>query len=186
MLLHPHSWIRSRSVHLIAQYFAHIMDSSKENHQKPLGNYFLMSPSRLFYIAASLCCQLKTPLMDDSDSNLMNQCIVFAICGVHSVMGQTSCVDPPAFWFTLEQHERDQLLKAFGLLDSRKGRSMFLSLTSIHEPNNQQNANNIRHVLVSLLLRKMGKIALQMEAYQVCMQATHTHTHTPLFLDKCA
>lgn len=185
MLLHPHSWIRSRSVHLIAQYFAHIVDTRKENNQKSLGSYFLMSPSRLFHIAASLCCQLKTPLDDDADSNLMNQTIVFSIGGVHSVMGQIACLDPSVFWSTLEQHDKTLFLQAFDLLDSRKGRSMFLPLTSsIHEPNNQQGANNVQHVLVSSLLRKMGKIALQMEAVQVCMQAIYIHIHPCLY--KCA
>ncbi|XP_054807809.1 U3 small nucleolar RNA-associated protein 20 isoform X1 [Prosopis cineraria] len=167
MLLHPHSWIRNRSVHLIAQYFTHVVDACKE-HQKSLANYYLMSPSNLFHVAASLCCQLKTPPMDDTDANLMNQSIVFAICGVHSVMGLISPVDPAAFWSALEQHEKDRFLKAFDLLDSRKGRNLFLLHTSsVHEQNNQQSADNLQHVLVSVLLRKMGKIAFQMETYRM-------------------
>lgn len=193
MLLHPHSWIRNRSVHLIAQYFALVVDACKEHHQKSLASFYLMSPSRLFHIAASLCCQLKTPLMDDADAHLMNQSIVFAVCGVHSVMGHIAPVDPSVFWSSLEQHEKDRFLKAFDLLDSRKGRVVFLPNTSnVHEQNNQQRANNIRHILVSILLRKMGKIALQMETSQVCMQVVFFFFFAPSFclynlsLDKCA
>lgn len=103
----------------------------------------------------------------------MTQNIVFAICGVHSLMGQNACIDPPAFWSTLEQQEKDRFLKAFDLLDSRKGRSMFMSssFSSIYEDNNQLNVDNAQRALVSLLLRKMGKIALQMDVIQVGTQA---------------
>ena len=173
MLLHPHSWIRNRSVRLIALYFARVTEASRENHQSSVRSYFLMSPSRLFLIATSLCCQLKMPLIDDADSNLMTQNIVFAICGVHSLMGQIACIDAPTFWSTLEQHEKDRFLKAFDLLDSRKGRSFFMPsspTSSVYEDSNQPNVDNTQYVLVSLLLRKMGKIALQMDAIQVGVQ----------------
>ncbi|KAI4344960.1 hypothetical protein L6164_012132 [Bauhinia variegata] len=166
MLLYPHSWVRSRSGRLIAIYFAHIRDASRENHLDPLGNYFLMSPSRLFFIAASLCCQLKNQLID-IDSNLMTQNIVFAICGIHSLMQQVVGVDPTAFWSALEQHKKDHFLKALDLLDSKKGRNVLSFLTSVHEQNNCQNADNFQYMFVSLLLRKMGKIALQMDAIQM-------------------
>lgn len=170
MLLHPHSWIRNRSVRLIALYFAHATDVSRENQGSSLKSYFIMCPSRLFLIATSLCCQLKMPLINDADSSLMTQNIIFAICGVHSLMGQNARKDPPAFWSTLAQQEKDRFLKAFDLLDSRKERSMFMSssiTSSMYEDNNQLNVDSAQHVLVSLLLRKMGKIALQMNAIQM-------------------
>ncbi|XP_028790587.1 uncharacterized protein LOC114746536 [Neltuma alba] len=82
--------------------------------------------------------------------------------------GKIAPVDPSAFWSSLEQHEKDRFLKAFDLLDSKKGRSLFLPQTSpVHEQNNQQSTGSIQHVLVSAVLRKMGKIALQMETYQM-------------------
>lgn len=168
-MLHPHSWIRNRSVRLIALYFANVTDVSRENHQSSFSSYFLMNPSRLFLIATSLCCQLKMPLID-VDVNVMTQNIVFAICGVHSLMGQIGCIDPPAFWSTLEQHEKERFLKAFDLIDSRKGRSMFMSsslTTSVYEDNSQLNVDNTRYRLVFLLLRKMGKIVLQTDDIQV-------------------
>ncbi|KAL2332603.1 hypothetical protein Fmac_013816 [Flemingia macrophylla] len=170
MLLHPHSWIRNKSVCLIALYFAHVTDVNRENHGSSLRSYFIMSPSRLFLIATSLFCQLKMPLIDDAESSVMTQNIIFSICGVHSLMRQNACIDPPSFWSTLEQQEKDRFLKAFDLLDSRKGRCIFMSssiTSSMYEDNNQLNVDNAQHVLVSLLLRKMGKIALQMDAIQM-------------------
>ncbi|MED6225477.1 hypothetical protein PIB30_094113 [Stylosanthes scabra] len=109
------------------------------------------------------------PLLNDTDSNLMTQNIVFAICGVHSLMEQSVHIDPPAFWSTLEQHEMDRFLRAFDLLDSRKGRFfMHLTLTfSVSTDNDPPDVHNTQYVLVSLLLRKMGKIALQKDAIQV-------------------
>ncbi|KAE9587003.1 hypothetical protein Lalb_Chr23g0269101 [Lupinus albus] len=167
MLLHPHTFVRDRSVRLISLYFELVTNASRENDQSSLRSYFLMCPSRLFLIATSLCCQLKMPLID---SSLITQNIVFAICGVHSLMGKIACTDPPAFWSTLEQQEKDQFLKAFDLLGSRKGRSIFISssfISSKYEEDDQQIDHNTQTVLVSLLLKKMGKIALQVDATQM-------------------
>ncbi|CAL0327253.1 unnamed protein product [Lupinus luteus] len=167
MLLHPHSFVRDRSVRLISLYFEHVTNASRENDHSSLRSYFLMCPSRLFLIATSLCCQLKMPLID---SNLITQNIVFAICGVHSLMGKITCADPPAFWSTLDQHDKDWFLKAFDLLGSRKGRSIFISssfTSSVYEDGEQQNDHNTQIVLVSLLLKKLGKIALQVDATQM-------------------
>ncbi|XP_057754877.1 uncharacterized protein LOC130974144 isoform X1 [Arachis stenosperma] len=166
LLLHPHSWIRSRSARLIALYFARV-NASKENNQSSLRHYYLTSPSRLFLVATSLCCQLKMPLLNDADSNLMTQNIVFAICGVHSLMD--AHIDPPAFWSTLEQHEKDRFLKAFDLLNSRKGRFFMYSTSTslVRTDNNLPKVDSTQYVLVSILLRKMGKIALQMDAIQM-------------------
>ncbi|XP_045811204.1 small subunit processome component 20 homolog isoform X1 [Trifolium pratense] len=170
MLLHPHSWLRNRSVRLIGLYFERVTDVNRQNQQSSFSSYFMMSPSRLYLIATSLCCQLKMPLIDDADSNLMTQNIVFSICGVHSLMGQTACIDPPAFWSKLEQHEQDRFLKAFDLMNAKKGKSMFLSsslTSSVSEDNSQLNVKNTQYTLVSLLLKKIGKIALQTDAIQM-------------------
>lgn len=120
-------------------------------------------------IAVYLCCQMKTQLVDDAASNLITKNLVSTICGMHSLVGQTECADPSQFWATLEQHEQGHFLKAFELLNARKERIMFLSFTSgICDKNNESPSKNIRYLLVSSLLKKMGKIALQMEAIQVC------------------
>ncbi|CAK8567091.1 unnamed protein product [Lathyrus sativus] len=170
MLLHPHSWLRNKSGRLIALYFARVTDANRENHQSSLSSYFMMTPSRLYLIATSLCCQLKMPLIDDADSDLMTQNLVFAICAVYSLMGQTAIIDPSAFWSTLEQNEKNRFLKAFDLINARKGRSMFMSsslTSSVCEDNSQLIVKNTQHILVSLLLKKMGKIALQTDAIQM-------------------
>ncbi|KAI5382449.1 uncharacterized protein LOC127102572 [Lathyrus oleraceus] len=167
MLLHPHSWLRNKSCRLIALYFARVADGNRENHQSSLSSYFMMSPSRLYLIATSLCCQLKMPLIDDADSNLMTQNIVFAIC---ALMRQTGSIDPSAFWSTLEQNEKNRFLKAFDMINARKERIMFMSssqTSSVREDISQVNVKNTQHILVSLLLKKMGKIALQTDAIQM-------------------
>ncbi|CAI8597993.1 unnamed protein product [Vicia faba] len=170
MLLHPHSWLRNKSGRLIALYFARVTDANRESHQSSLSSYFMMTPSRVYLIATSLCCQLKMPLIDDVDSDLMTQNIVFAICVVYSLMGQTASIDPSAFWSTLEQNEQNRFLKAFDLINAKKIRSMFMSsslTSSVCEDNSQLNVENTQHILVSLLLKKMGKIALQTDAIQM-------------------
>lgn len=172
MLLHPHSWIRNRSVHIIDKYFTLVEAACEKVPQKSLASFYLLSPSRLFHIAASLCCQLKASAIEYADANLVNKSISSVICKLHSVMGQISPVDPFVFWSALEQHERDRFLKAFDLLDSRKERSLFLLHTSsVPGHSNQQSANDIQHILVSALLKKLGKIALQTETCQVCILA---------------
>ncbi|ONI16067.1 hypothetical protein PRUPE_3G077100 [Prunus persica] len=168
LLLHPHMWLRCISSRLVAFYFAAVTEACSKNHEKLCGAYYLIRPSRLFMIAVYLCCQMKTQLVDDTASNLITQNLVSTICGVHSLVGQTECADPTQFWSTLEEHEQGCFLKAFELLDARKGRIMFLSLTSgICDKNNESPSKNIRYLLVSSLLKKMGKIALQMEAIQM-------------------
>lgn len=126
-----------------------------------------MKPSRLFIIAVSLCCQLKTPFNDDAASNLITQNFVFTICGVHSLMGQMEYLNSPNFWSSLEEHEQGRFLKAFQLLDSRKGRSVYFSLTS-GDQKDHDHSKDIRYLIISYLLKRMGKIALQMDAIQVC------------------
>lgn len=176
LLLHPHMWLRHISSRLIALYFTRVIEAQKENGEKAFGTYFLMKPSRLFLIAASLCCQLKTQLTDDAASNLITQNIVFAICGVHSLMGQMEYVDSPKFWSTLEQHEQGRFLKSFELLDSSKGRSMFLSLSSgVCNQKEQAQSKDIRYLIISYLLKRMGKVSLQMEAIQVCFPEVVTY-----------
>lgn len=161
-------WLRCISSRLVALYFDAAKAASKDD-GKPLGIYYLIRPSRLFMIAASLCCQMKTQLNDDAASNLITENLAFSVCHVHSLIGQTECADPHQFWSNLEQHEQAHFLRAFELLDARKGRSMFLSLTSgICDPNDESASKNIQYLIVSNLLKKMGKTALQMEAIQVC------------------
>lgn len=168
LLLHPHMWLRDVSSRLVAFYFSTITEASGKNQEKPIQSYFLMRPSRLFMIAVSFCCQLKAKISNDAASNLIEQNLIFTICGVHSLMGQLECGEPQKFWSVLELNEKGYFLKALKLLHSGKGQGMFLSFTS-GEFDKKDNAcpKDIRHLLVSNLLKKMGKIALQMEDVQM-------------------
>lgn len=129
-------------------------------------------------IAVYLCCQLKSQLVDDAANKLITQNLAFTVCGVHSLMGLTECADSHQFWFNLEHHEQDRFLKAFELLEARKGKTMFLSLTSgMCDANDENPSKNIQSLLVSNLLKKMGKIALQMEAIQVCIKGLDAYAY---------
>ncbi|XP_038874757.1 LOW QUALITY PROTEIN: small subunit processome component 20 homolog [Benincasa hispida] len=169
LLLHPHMWIRSISTRMIASYFRKIViENNGRNSERLLGAYSLMKPSRLFLIATSFCYQLKSELTD-KDADLIVQNLVFAICGLHSVIGEVENADSRPFWSTLEESEQRLFLKAFQLLESGKGRSILLPrITGVF---NQNDAcpEEIRHLLISNLLKKMGKVALQMDTIQMAI-----------------
>ena len=154
----------------MAFYFDASMKASREkNKEKMLGTLFLTRPSILFIIAASFCCQLKTVAENDGEaSDLITKNLVFAISAIHSLMGKTEYGDPCKFWSSLEQHEQEHILKAFRLFDSRKGKDKFLYLVSGgHNQVDGEQPENLQNLLVSHLLKRMGKIALQMQAVQV-------------------
>lgn len=168
-MLHPHTWLQNRSNRLIALYFSALTESGREHQEKGRENIFLMKPSRLFMIAVSLCCQLESQLtFDEAVGNWITQNLVSAICTMHSLREQKECMDPHSDWATLGAHEQGLFLRAFKLLDSRKGKGIFLSIISkTAEQNNQDQPKDFQFLLVSNLLRKLGKIALQKEAIQV-------------------
>ncbi|OVA05421.1 Down-regulated-in-metastasis protein [Macleaya cordata] len=168
-LLHPHMWIRNISNRLIASYFAATSQAKREKSEKlEVGTLLLMKPSRLFAIAVSLCCQLKAPLTDDAACKVLTQNLVFAISGVHLLAGQRKSMDLHEFWSTLELHEQSHFLKAFQLLGSRKGRILLGCLTSsVKDSIDQADGHNLQSLLVSPLLKKMGKVALQMDDIQM-------------------
>lgn len=155
-------WLRNISNRLVACYFATVTEACKENLELPQGTYFLMRPSRLFFIATSLCCQLKVLQTDASASDLITQNLVFSICSLHSFLGKNECTDK--FWSTIEHDEQGLLLKAFQQLDSRKGRNIYLSLVS--DLSDQEDESQ-RYLVISYLLKTMGKISLHVEDMQV-------------------
>ncbi|KAJ0034275.1 hypothetical protein Pint_25497 [Pistacia integerrima] len=169
LMLHPHTWLRNRSNRLIALYFSALTEASKQHQEKARENLFLMKPSRIFMIAVSLCYQLETQLtFDEAFSNRITQNLVSAICTMHSLREQRECIDPHNFWSALGPHEQGLFLKAFKLLESRKGKGIFLSIiSSTSDQNDQDQPKDFQFLLVSNLLRKMGKIALQKEAIQM-------------------
>ncbi|EEF44174.1 conserved hypothetical protein [Ricinus communis] len=157
----------------ILHHFQHLsfkrdLETSRENHEKPLGHFLLMRPHRLFIIAASLCYQLKTQVIDDAAENLITQNLVFTVCAIHSLMGKAECPEPYVFWTGLEPHEQGLFLKAFQLLESRKGKHVFLNVVSgVRDQDDKDQPENLQYLLVSNLIKEMGKIALQMEAIQM-------------------
>ncbi|KAA0033350.1 U3 small nucleolar RNA-associated protein 20 [Cucumis melo var. makuwa] len=167
LLLYPHMWIRSISNRMIASYFRKIViENSGRTSERSLGAYTLMKPSRLFFIATSFCCQLKSQLTD-KDADLIEQNLVFAIRGLHSVIGEVENVDSCPFWSTLEESEQRLFLKAFQLLDSEKGKSMLLPhMTGVFNQNDA-GPEQIRRLLISNLIKQMGKVALQTDTIQM-------------------
>ncbi|KAI8566257.1 hypothetical protein RHMOL_Rhmol02G0025800 [Rhododendron molle] len=179
LLLHPHMWLRDVLNRLVALYFA-----SVKNHDKSLETFFLMRPSRLFLIAVSLCCQLNGPLVDNASSTYITQNFSFALCAVHSLLGPDKLVGACSIWSTLEHHEQGQFFEVFELLDSGKGGSMFVSLTSgDNKQNAEENSDRQQSLLVTLLLKRMGKIALQMDAVQMKIVFNVFKSISPKILD---
>ncbi|MCD9558563.1 U3 snoRNP protein [Datura stramonium] len=164
LLLHPHLWLRNISNRLVAFYFATVTEACKENVELPQGTYFLMRPSRLFFIATSLCCQLKVLQTDAAASDLIAQNLVFSICSLHSFLGKNECKDRDKFWSTIERVEQGLLLKAFQQLDSGKGKNIYLSLVA--DLSDQEDERQ-RYLVISYLLKTMGKISLHVEDMQM-------------------
>lgn len=181
LLLHPHLWLRNISNRLVACYFASMTEACKENLELPQGTYFLMRPSRLFFIATSLCCQLKVLQTDDAASDLITQNLVFSICALHSFLGKNECKRQNKFWSTIEHDEQGLLLKAFQQLDSRKGKNIYLSLVS--DLSGQEDENE-RYLVISYLLKTMGKISLQVEDMQMKIIFSCFKSISPKLIDQ--
>nr|CAD1819808.1 unnamed protein product [Ananas comosus var. bracteatus] len=174
-LLHPHMWLRRISSRLVALYFAAVSEAGRTNNETiKSGALFLVNPSRLFLLAVSFVSQLRTELSDEAANNLIAQNIVFSICGLHSFAKQRKLSALHQFWSTLSSDEQGLYLKGFELLASRKAQDQFLLCTTttsvslvgedqiIHEAR-----EDLKSLLVAPLLKKMGKIAMQMEDAQM-------------------
>ncbi|WCJ33154.1 ARM repeat superfamily protein [Euphorbia peplus] len=160
LLLHPHPWLRNISSRLVAFYFASVTKAEEKEKEKILKR-LLMSPQRLFMIAVSFCCQLRTQVINDTSENFIAQNLVFSICTMHSMMGKEEYANPSVFWSTLEEHEQSLFHRAFQLLGSRKGKDMFKNVIDGHK------SENLLHVLVSNLIKQLGKLSLQLDAMQM-------------------
>ncbi|XP_022846936.1 small subunit processome component 20 homolog isoform X2 [Olea europaea var. sylvestris] len=183
-LLHPHLWLRKISNRLVSFYFKEVTETCNKNKEMSPETFILMRPSRLFSIAASLCCQLKVPLIDDMAGDLIEKNLVFSICGLHSFLGKSDYMNLPDFWSNLEHNEKDRFLEAFHALDSRKGRSTLLSITSsLIVRHNTKNDDHHWHLFVSYLLQRMGKISLQMEDRQMKIVFNCFKLISPTLLD---
>ncbi|KAL5708838.1 hypothetical protein ACHQM5_019594 [Ranunculus cassubicifolius] len=157
-LLFPHMWIRNISSRLVTSYFTSVSENSEKLKQ---GAFLLMRPGRLFAIAVYHCCQLKAQLTDDSAANtVITQNLVFSICGVHSLL---SAVGLQEFWAGLEMHEQGLFVKAFHLLGSKKGVVTLATLSGERDLISE----DLQSLIVSPLIKRLGKVALQMEHTQM-------------------
>ncbi|KAG6399207.1 hypothetical protein SASPL_140683 [Salvia splendens] len=125
--------------------------------------FYLMKPSILFHVAVSLCCQLKVPLSDNGTGILIKQNLEFSISALHSFLKNNEYMDVSSFWLSLDSAEQECFLKAFGILDPRKGKRTLQSFISEADAQHDKN----QHPFISYFLQRMGKLTLQMEANQM-------------------
>ncbi|XP_068649715.1 uncharacterized protein [Aristolochia californica] len=166
-LLHPHMWLQNIASQHVAMYFAEVSKAISLNHENlNVETIYLMEPSKLFSIAVSFCCQLKFQLTEEMTANLITQNLAFAFCGIHSFLLRRNGTTPLDFWSTLGPFERDRFLKAFESLGSRRGKdTFFLSVSG--DQNAQDSSEDLQSLLARPMLKKMGKVALQMEDIQM-------------------
>ena len=153
LLIHPHLKLRNMSSSLVASYFASV-EKRKREEKLDATPSFLVQPSRLFLIAASFLKQLRTELSDTTANNLIVQNLAYSICNLHKSIKQTTSTHQ--FWSSLGSSDHAAFLEGFELLGSRKTKNTFLLCTA-------SSTDAAGSLLVSSLLKKMGKIAMQME-----------------------
>ncbi|KAJ4916552.1 ARM repeat superfamily protein [Raphanus sativus] len=173
LLLHRHEWLQTITCRLLNYYFKKLTESTE-------AGSLLGKPSSLFMVAASLCFQLNlkvdrnTFVNKNSDASAkedkkkngateedyLTENLVFAVTGLHSMIGQTD----DEYWSSLDNDEQAKFLEAFLVFDSGKVRSTFLGLTS---SGNMEGQDDVRNVLVGSLLKRMGKLAFDVDSHQM-------------------
>ncbi|CAL1353831.1 unnamed protein product [Linum trigynum] len=164
-LVHPHTWLRNVSSRLVDLYFSTVKSRRKKGSREANEEFFLLKPSRLFQLAGSLCCQLKTRSIDEAAGEIIKKNLIFAINEIRDLVSRME--DPHA----LLLKEKGGFLKGFKLLDYKKGRGAFLHVicganAEDDECDEGEGGGDVQHLLVSSLLRKLGEIALQTEDTQ--------------------
>ncbi|KAL6505575.1 hypothetical protein OROHE_022954 [Orobanche hederae] len=159
-LLHPHIWLQNISCRILSSYFTAVTDACRDSSKVTAEAFHLMKPSILFHIAVSLCCQLKVPSNDEKTGTIIMQNLVFSVGAVHSFLQKTNI---SSFWSNLDRTEQDRFLKAFGILDPRKGKRTLQSYISDASGEHDQN----QHPFISYLLQRMGKLTFQLEVNQM-------------------
>ncbi|KAJ0257757.1 hypothetical protein HA466_0085710 [Hirschfeldia incana] len=165
LLLHRHEWLQTITCRLLNYYFKKLADESPE------AESLLGKPSSLFMVAASLCFQLNLKVdrntfvnknNDATEEDYLRENLVFAVTGLHSMIGQTDV----EYWSSLDSDEQAKFMEAFLVFDSGKLRSTFLGLTS---SGNLRGQDDVRNVLVGSLLKRMGKLAFDVDSHQMRM-----------------
>ncbi|XP_073005480.1 uncharacterized protein [Typha latifolia] len=175
LLRHPHIWLRNISSRLVALYFTGVSEARRSDNEKlRIDSFSLVDPSRLFVIAVSFMNQLKRDLSDDAANNLIVQNLVFSVCGLHSFCKQRQISALDQFWSTLSSAEQGCYIESFELLGSRKAKNKFLlsttsrSVSSVQKDQpNYDTSEDLQSLLVAPLLKRMGKIAMDMEDVQM-------------------
>ncbi|ONM29242.1 ARM repeat superfamily protein [Zea mays] len=166
LLIHPHSMLRSISSSLVASYFATV---EKRKHEQKLDapSWLLVQPSRLFIIAVSLLKQLRSELSDTTANNLIVQNVAYSVCNLHMLIRQSTSTHQ--FWSSISS-DRGAFLEGFELLGSRKAKNIFLLCTSTSSDVSGSSLDTNEEptsLLVSSILKKMGRIAMQMQDTQI-------------------
>uniref|UniRef100_A0A0E0FNN1 Uncharacterized protein n=1 Tax=Oryza nivara TaxID=4536 RepID=A0A0E0FNN1_ORYNI len=167
LLIHPHSMLRNISSSLVASYFSFVEKSKREKKFDGKSS-LLIQPSMLFLIAVSLMKQLRAELSDTTANNLIVQNLSYSVCNLHTLVKQTT--SPHQFWSSLSSSDHSAFLEGFELFGSTKAKNAFLLCTSSSTDVNGSNLDGgeeLTSLLVSSLLKRMGKIAMQMQDTQM-------------------
>ncbi|KAF0916337.1 hypothetical protein E2562_005936 [Oryza meyeriana var. granulata] len=167
LLIHPHSMLRNMSSSLVASYFSTVEKSKREKKLDDKSS-LLVQPSRLFLIAVSFLKQLRAELSDTTANNLIVQNLSYSVCNLHTLVKRTT--SPHQFWSSLSSSDHSAFLEGFELFGSTRAKNMFLLCTSTSTDVNGSNlvgTEELTSLLVSSLLKRMGKIAMQMEDTQM-------------------
>jgi U3 small nucleolar RNA-associated protein 20 len=145
---------------LVASYFASV-EKRKREEKLDATSSFLVQPSRLFIIAASFLKQLRMELSDSTANNLIIQNLAYSVCNLHMLIKQTT--SSHQFWSNLRSSDHVAFLEGFELLGSKKSKNTFLLCTADAAGFDLNRSEELTSLLVSSLLKKMGKIAMRME-----------------------
>ncbi|KAF8670965.1 hypothetical protein HU200_050235 [Digitaria exilis] len=165
LLIHPHSMLRSISSSLVASYFATV-EKRKREQKLVATSWLLIQPSMLFLIAVSFLKQLRTELSDITANNLIMQNLAYSVCNLHMLIRQSTSTNQ--FWSSVSS-DRGAFLEGFELLGSRKAKNIFLLCTSTTDVSvsSLDGSEDPISLLVSSILKRMGKIAMQMQDTQI-------------------
>ncbi|ONM29241.1 ARM repeat superfamily protein [Zea mays] len=141
----------------------------KRKHEQKLDapSWLLVQPSRLFIIAVSLLKQLRSELSDTTANNLIVQNVAYSVCNLHMLIRQSTSTHQ--FWSSISS-DRGAFLEGFELLGSRKAKNIFLLCTSTSSDVSGSSLDTNEEptsLLVSSILKKMGRIAMQMQDTQI-------------------
>ena len=163
LLIHPHLMLRSISGSVVASYFATVEKRKREQKLVAI-SWLLVQPSRLFIIAVSFLKQLRTELSDTAANNLIVQNLAYSVCNLHTSIRQSTSTHQ--FWSSISSSDHGAFLEGFELLGSTKVKNMFLLCTTTYSYVSRSSLDINKEptsLLVSSILKKMERIAMQMQ-----------------------